>query len=548
MPSVIENHEPKYSRKLAVSVHCNDVSGMEEPAADSKFYDASVNENYRRKSELIAKHLSQIGIGKFHWILFVVSGLGWCVDNTFSQGITAIRPAVANEFTDVGRLSFSSIAYYVGLIIGAWFWGTGVDFIGRKPAFNATLFYGAIFACASAASPNFLTFCCLWAVIGTAAGGNVPVDSIVFLEFMPQSHQWLLVTLSGWWNFGQVIVSLVAWVFLANFACPSSQAPCPRAENMGWRYVMVTLGGLALAFGIIRIWVFKIPESPKYLISKGRDAEAVEAVNYIARYNGKPEILTIEMLQEIDRLNGTNEGLAETSGNNQAITTSSPIVPSRGKLSYRDIIKESFKDYQARNYRSLFSGRKMAQHSAVTFIIWLTIGIAYPLFFAFITSYIEAHSNYSADTSLNHTYMVYCIVSAVGVIGPITAGFAVESRFGRRYMMAGSAVLTGVFLFAYTTVKSGAANIGFQCATAILGNFEYAVMFAFAPESFPGPIRGTGTGIAATLLRLGGLAASFISTYAGYTVVPIYVSAALWVVVGLFCLALPYETHGKASI
>lgn len=237
------------------------------------------------------------------------------------------------------------------------------------------------------------------------------------------------------------------------------------------RYVMVTLGGLALAFGIIRIWVFKIPESPKYLISKGRDAEAVEAVNYIARYNGKPEILTIEMLQEIDRLNGTNEGLAETSGNNQAITTSSPIVPSRGKLSYRDIIKESFKDYQARNYRSLFSGRKMAQHSAVTFIIWLTIGIAYPLFFAFITSYIEAHSNYSADTSLNHTYMVYCIVSAVGVIGPITAGFAVESRFGRRYMMAGSAVLTGVFLFAYTTVKSGAANIGFQCATAILGNF-----------------------------------------------------------------------------
>ncbi|CAG9952347.1 unnamed protein product [Clonostachys rosea f. rosea IK726] len=524
MPAIIENHEPKHFRNRAVFVHCDDASGMEEPAAGSNFYDT------------------------FHWILFVVTGLGWCVDNTFSQGITAIRPAIANEFTDVGRLSFSSIAYYVGLIIGAWFWGTGVDFIGRKPAFNATLFYGAIFACASAASPNFLTFCCLWAVIGTAAGGNVPVDSIVFLEFMPQSHQWLLVTLSGWWNFGQVIVSLVAWVFLANFACPSSQAPCPRTDNMGWRYVMVTLGGLALAFGIIRIWVFRIPESPKYLISKGRDAEAVEAVNYIARYNGKPETLTIEMLQEIDRLTATNDGLSETSGNNQGIASSGSIVPSRAKLSYRDIIKESFKDYQARNYRSLFSGRKMAQHSAVTFIIWLTIGIAYPLFFAFITSYIEAHSSYSADTSFNHTYMVYCIVSAVGVIGPITAGFAVESRFGRRYMMAGSAVLTGVFLFAYTTVKSEAANIGFQCATAILGNFEYAVMFAFAPESFPGPIRGTGTGIAATLLRLGGLAASFISTYAGYTVVPIYVSATLWVIVGLFCLALPYETHGKASM
>lgn len=73
-------------------------------------------------------------------------------------------------------------------------------------------------------------------------------------------------------------------------------------------------------------------------------------------------------------------------------------------------------------------------------------------------------------------------------------------------------------------------------------------MYAFTPESFPGPVRGTGTGIAATLLRIGGLAASLISTYGGYTVVPIYASAALWILVGLLCGGLPYETHGHASI
>lgn len=73
-------------------------------------------------------------------------------------------------------------------------------------------------------------------------------------------------------------------------------------------------------------------------------------------------------------------------------------------------------------------------------------------------------------------------------------------------------------------------------------------MFAFTPESFPGPVRGTGTGVAATLLRLGGLAASFISTYAGFTTIPIYASAALWVLVGIFCLGLPFETSGRASI
>lgn len=126
------------------------------------------------------------------------------------------------------------MAYYVGLILGAVFWGTTADLIGRKPAFNATILYGGIFGCAVAGSQNFITFCALWAVIGTAAGGNVPVDSIVFLEFVPKSHQWLLVTLSAWWNFGQVVVALLSWAFLSHFACSGDDAPCAMRDNMGW--------------------------------------------------------------------------------------------------------------------------------------------------------------------------------------------------------------------------------------------------------------------------------------------------------------------------
>ncbi|KAF6822662.1 MFS-type transporter PB1E7.08c 1 [Colletotrichum musicola] len=509
------------------------------------FYTGAVNEQYRLKSEIVAKHLGEIGMGKFQWILFVVNGFGWIVDNFWSQGITAIRPPIGNEFTDIARLSFSSVAYYVGLIVGASFWGTTADLIGRKPAFNATILYGGVFACAVAGTRNFTSFCILWSIIGTAAGGNVPVDSVVFLEFVPQTHQWLLVSLSAWWNLGQVIVSLLAWLFLAHFACPAADAPCRMQDNMGWRYLMITLGGIAIAFGLIRILCFKIPESPRFLISKGRDAEAVEAVNYIARYNGRPETLTLDMLQDVDR---RLAGLPESTASDSSAPVDADLAPRGSKLSYVEILKESFKDYNADNYKKLFAGRKMARHTSVTFLIWLTVGVAYPLYFAFIPSYLETKSTYSATSTLDHTYMVYCIVSSAGVIGPIAAGFLVETRFGRRWMMAASAVLTGVFLFAYTAVSTEASDIGFQCATAILGNFEYAVMYAFTPESFPGPVRGTGTGIASTLLRLGGLVASFVSTYAGYTVVPIFASAALWVLVGGFCFGLPYETHGRASL
>ncbi|QKX63773.1 uncharacterized protein TRUGW13939_10944, partial [Talaromyces rugulosus] len=119
-------------------------------AEDSKirdFYGPAVSEAYRLKSELVAQHLAKIGMGRFQYLLFIVTGFGWIVDNFWSQGITAIRPPVANEFTDISRLSFSSVAYYVGLIIGAWFWGTTADAFGRKPAFNATILLGGIFAC-----------------------------------------------------------------------------------------------------------------------------------------------------------------------------------------------------------------------------------------------------------------------------------------------------------------------------------------------------------------------------------------------------------------
>jgi len=114
--------------------------------------------------------------------------------------------------------------------------------------------------------------------------------------------------------------------------------------------------------------------------------------------------------------------------------------------------------------------------------------------------------------------------------------------------MGGSAIVTGIFLFAYTGARTTTASLAFSCVTGLLGNFMYAIMYAFTPESFPGPHRGTGTGTAATLLRFGGLCAGLIGTYSNFSTVPIYISAALWVVVGGATFGLPFETHGHAAI
>ncbi|RAL03261.1 Clavaminate synthase-like protein [Aspergillus ibericus CBS 121593] len=503
---------------------------IDDPAVE-QFYGSSTTEAYRLKSELVGKCMEEIGMGRFQWKLFIVTGFGWIVDNFASQGISSVQPAIKLEFPGIVQVSYSSVAYYTGLILGASFWGISSDLIGRKPAFNSTLLLAGIFLCGAAGTMNFVAFSAMWVVIGTAAGGNVPVDSMIFLEFVPGSHQYLLTALSAWWNLGQLIVSLLAWVFLANFACPSDSTPgtCHRSENMGWRYTLITLGALSLAFTCIRWFIFKLPETPRYLLSQGKDQAAVDAVNYVARENSKPEPLTIGMFQEID----ARLGITSCESNGPGLTT-------------KQIIQENMKDFRSTHYQALFATHKLGLHTTIIWAIWLTIGIAYPLYFNFLPSYLA--TKFSSDSSLTTTYRDYCIESAVGVVGPISAAYLVTTFFGRRWMMGISSIITGVFLFAYVGVNNPTSSLAFACITGMLGNFEYAIMYAFTPESFPAPHRGTGTGTAASLLRFGGLCASLIASQTGFTTAPIYASAALWVVVGAVCFGLPFETHGRAAI
>lgn len=79
------------------------------------------------------------------------------------------------------------------------------DIIGRRWAFNATLFLVGIFMICAGASNNIYTYGGMFGVIGFASGGNVPVSSVVYLEFVPASGHYLLTILSAWWAVGAVV-------------------------------------------------------------------------------------------------------------------------------------------------------------------------------------------------------------------------------------------------------------------------------------------------------------------------------------------------------
>jgi MFS family permease len=378
------------------------------------------------------------------------------------------------------------------------FWGFGCDVFGRRHAFNATLGVTAVFGMIAACSPNFAaigTFAALWSF---GVGGNLPVDSAVFLEFLPGSHQYLLTILSVYWAVAQVIATLVAWPLLGNLTCQEGEV-CTRHKNMGWRYFVIVMGGISLIEFAIRFGFFTIYESPKYVMGKGDDEAAVRIVHEVARRNGKTSNLSIEDLKACETQFG---GTVQTDA-------AAALKRKLEKLNFTHV-------------KALFANRKLAFSTGTIMVVWGFIGLGYPLYNAFIP-YIQATKGAKfGDGSTYITYRNSLIIASLGVPGALLGGALVEiPKFGRKGALSISTVLTGVFLYASTTALSSNALLGWQCAFNFFSNIMYAVLYAYTPEIFPTKDRGTGNALTATTNRVFGIMAvsfSFLSLHLRFIV------------------------------
>jgi hypothetical protein len=79
----------------------------------------------------------------------------------------------------------------------------------------------------------------------------------------------------------------IAWPLLTNLGCPAGSTPetCSKSENMGWRYLYITLGGLCLMLSMVRAFILRSKESPRWLMSIGEIDAAVEVLNGISAAN-----------------------------------------------------------------------------------------------------------------------------------------------------------------------------------------------------------------------------------------------------------------------
>lgn len=470
-----------------------------------------------------------------------------------------ILPLVRREFADATNTPWMTFALYMGLICGAFTWSVLADFIGRRLSFNITLFLGGVFGLAAGAAPSFTALGGLLAALGFGIGGSLPVDGMLFLEFVPGSHQYLLTLLSVFWSIGQLFASLIAWAFVANYTCvgsnsdPTANGPCDTSTNVGWRYTIYVLGAVTLAGFFARFLIFQLPESPKFLLSQGRDAEAVAVVRDVARRNGKtiPEdIWSVAVLRSVagQESSEEDEKVPEIKSGMAGLKRDLIETPKRVFGSFKGIKASSLKPNMS-HVRLLFATKKLAYNTCCMVLIWGLIGLGYPLYNAFLPTYLSERRGVSGASSVNETYKEYVIISACGVPGSIIAAWLVElPRSGRRGALAISTLATGVFIFALTGAPTNAAYLGLNCAAAIVQNMMYGVLYNVTPETFPTHVRGFGDGLCASFNRVTGSIAPLIAIFSVNASAPLYVSGALFVLAAIAAVTLTVETQGRSAL
>jgi MFS family permease len=149
------------------------------------------------------------------------------------------------------------------------FWGPVADKYGRKNAFlmASSLICSSGFL--SGVAPNYKTLVVFRAIVGFGVGGlTVPFDLLA--EFLPSGDRGkFLMYIEYFWTFGSIFVAGVAWAAL---------------DKIGWRglslvtAVPVTLSSIAA--------IIYLPESPRWLLIKGRFTEAEKVLKDAALING----------------------------------------------------------------------------------------------------------------------------------------------------------------------------------------------------------------------------------------------------------------------
>jgi MFS family permease len=239
---------------------------------------------------------------RWHWLVIIALGVTWILDGlevTIVSNIAGVlaTPDSGLDFTE-GQIGDAAGIYIAGACIGSIIFSYLTDRFGRKRLFLITLAVYLVFSFLTAFSWNFWSFAFFRFMAGMGIGGEYSaiysaVDELIPARFRGQ----VALAISGSYWIGALMGSALS-IFLLN--------PNIIDQTIGWRVAFWL--GAALGVGVLLIRRY-VPESPRWLITHGRNEEAEETTEYIEgevrRETGRdlPEVegppITIEQRESI---------------------------------------------------------------------------------------------------------------------------------------------------------------------------------------------------------------------------------------------------------
>lgn len=368
--------------------------------------------------------------------------------------------------------------FMVGVMLGSMIFGGLSDKYGRRPIFFLSLVVQLVGGILVAVSPEFISYVIFRLIVGSTTSGVFLVAYVIALEMVGPKKR--LVA-----GVGCQLFFTTGYILTAGFAYFITD----------WRMLQVAITVPSIAF--LLYWWF-IPESARWLLTKGRVQEAKDLLQRASLENG------VEI---------PNDAIESLLNNNSS---------------------DSKPDYKKASLFDLFRYPNLRRKSILLFFNWLVnSGTYYGL------SWLA--SNLGGNDYVNF------VISGVVEIPAYTFLIFTLNRWGRKVILCGCMVISGLSLLA--TLFVPAEMPWLVVALAMVGKLaitsSYGAIYVFTSEQFPTVIRNVGLGASSAFARIGGVIAPYVNYLSEiWTPLPLVIFGSCALTGGMMSLLLP-ETLNK---
>src|SRR3954468_12254513 len=193
--------------------------------------------------------------------------------NGTQEGLKSTFSLIPGSWSPTNGLGFTVASLLIGCFIGAFFAGRLADLMGRR---NTMMVAAALFlagALVQGSAPSQIIFVIARICGGMAVGAASVLSPAYISEVAPAEIRGRLTTVQQIMIITGLTAAFVVNYFLAAGAGVSTGSFWLGLEAWRWMFLMQ-----ALPAAIFLVALFMIPESPRFLVSKGRDEQAASVL------------------------------------------------------------------------------------------------------------------------------------------------------------------------------------------------------------------------------------------------------------------------------